>query len=400
LQALRGCISRENCPHFIIPGNNLLAGKLTDVHVKQQLEEILGKLIGNIENTLLNISVDQLGNRLQLKIGRKPFLPLQSSENITGEILAENTNHIAEHLNSTFRETLKIAYKKNTVDRYLIKRVSKLCRLLPDGSSMDTMERVACRLFAPILCTTIGSLVASEDISRNQPIEASLAALVWFTAGLNSDVSLSRLKLASALYCAGNIERCEMILDSLTRQLHGTSVLSVCNCYDMGTDISEEFGRICHEKNEEKFIKENVAFCLRFLPCEVNCIPKEFRYEMFRSTTQDEQQRSKHDYWMDWAVVDALPYLYFMRYKVYSHLQRPAEQKQALEDLSRIMNTQKNLGHKETALNLLGQCMEHQNRMNDALRCYIDSLSVRRGDNAAKWHLCKLLAGLTNVIIY
>jgi tetratricopeptide (TPR) repeat protein len=139
-------------------------------------------------------------------------------------------------------------------------------------------------------------------------------------------------------------------------------------------------------------IKHNMAFCVKYLPCEVNCVPSELRYEMFRSTAEDRPYRGDDDYWMDWAVVDSVPYLYFLQYKVYSQLQRPAEQLHALNQLIWTINSEPNLCHRETALNLLGQCMEQENRMDAALCCYMMSLNVRGRNNAAKWHVCRLLA--------
>jgi tetratricopeptide (TPR) repeat protein len=139
-------------------------------------------------------------------------------------------------------------------------------------------------------------------------------------------------------------------------------------------------------------IKHNMAFCVKYLPCEVNCIPGELKYEMFRSTEEDRPYRGEFDYWMDCAVVDSLPYLHFLQYKVYSQLHRAADQQQALDNLIRTIDTEPNLGHKETALNLLGQCMEQENRYEEAFRCYILSLNVRARNNVAKWHVCRLLA--------
>jgi hypothetical protein len=66
------------------------------------------------------------------------------------------------------------------------------------------------------------------------------------------------------------------------------------------------------------------------------------------------------DFWMDWAVVDSLTYLYFLQFKTYGHLQRYDEQQQALNNLVISINTTRNLGHKETCLNLLGQCHQQE----------------------------------------
>jgi tetratricopeptide (TPR) repeat protein len=100
------------------------------------------------------------------------------------------------------------------------------------------------------------------------------------------------------------------------------------------------------------------------------------------------------DFWMDLAVVDSLPFLYFLQYKIYSHLQRRQDQQQALSKLKRTIETDKNLHHRETALNILGQCMEQEDRPQQALNCYLLSLQQRARNNAANIHICKLLSVL------
>jgi hypothetical protein len=231
--------------------------------------------------------------------------------------------------------------------------------------------------------------MASVDIQHSQGI--SHAAMLWFSLGLNSDISSSSLKLASALYCAGELERCEIILGTLERQLSQTAFSTKCSCYSQERKYSNEYGKICFEINE-KAIKTNMLLCVKYLPCEFNCIPEELKYEMFRSTEEDRLYRGEIDDWMHWAVVDSLPYLHFLQYKVYNQLQRHDDKVRAIYNMAHTISTEDNLGHKETALNLLGQCMEQENRTQDALFCYTMSLNVRRRNNVAKWHVCRLLA--------
>ena len=99
---------------------------------------------------------------------------------------------------------------------------------------------------------------------------------------------------------------------------------------------------------------------------------------------------------MDWAAVDSLPYLYFLIYKTCGQLQKCVDQQQALSKLMVSITTEANLSHRETALNLLGQCMEKENRFQDALHSYIWSLQIRNRNNVAKIHICKLLAKIVN----
>jgi hypothetical protein len=95
---------------------------------------------------------------------------------------------------------------------------------------------------------------------------------------------------------------------------------------------------------------------------------------------------------MDWATVDSLPFIYFLQYKIYGHLKRHQEKQQALNKLKRTTFPGENLNHRETALNILGQIMEQENRPYYAFNCYIYSLRERARNNAAKIHLCRLLS--------
>jgi hypothetical protein len=97
---------------------------------------------------------------------------------------------------------------------------------------------------------------------------------------------------------------------------------------------------------------------------------------------------------MDWAVIDSLPFLYFLQYKIYGRLQRQQEQQQALNNLIETTVTDKILGHRETVLNILGQCMEQENRPQLALESYLLSLQQRRRNNVAIIHICRLLSGI------
>jgi hypothetical protein len=118
---------------------------------------------------------------------------------------------------------------------------------------------------------------------------------------------------------------------------------------------------------------------------------------MFISTQEDRMFRTEEDNdWMDCAVVDSLPYLYFLQYKVYSHLGRHDQKQAALFRLIRTIKEERNLGHRKTALNILGKCMEQEGRAGDALQCYLMSLNVRGRNNAAKIHIATLLSVLIN----
>jgi tetratricopeptide (TPR) repeat protein len=189
------------------------------------------------------------------------------------------------------------------------------------------------------------------------------------------------------------MEKAEFILRHTEQQYYSYPIIPVCGCWETPPPaVTAELMRLCSES--ENYIKES-AVCVRFIQKEINCVPHELKYEMFRSTQDDMIHRHKVlDCWMDSAVVDSLPFLYFLQYKIYRHLRLYQEQQQALSKLIRTIVTDVNLRHRETALNILGQCMEQENRPQQALECYLISLQQRTRNNAANFHLCKLLSGL------
>jgi tetratricopeptide (TPR) repeat protein len=216
--------------------------------------------------------------------------------------------------------------------------------------------------------------------------------------GLYSDVASGKLKLASFFYCIGDIERTELILKKIEECYDLSVVDPVCVCYDFKHGARRErFNRLCYESNEEcTLLKQLTASCVRFMRCEINCCPFELQHEMFRSTQEDLVYRGSFDDWMDFAVVDSLSYLYFLQYKTYSRLGRLDDKQRALSNIARTIDVEPNLGHSETALNLLGQCMEGENNLENAFKCYVRSLQIRGRNNAAKFHICNLLHKLIN----
>jgi hypothetical protein len=167
----------------------------------------------------------------------------------------------------------------------------------------------------------------------------------------------------------------------------------VCNCWRYPfSGLSEKFKRRCREQST---VCQNqiISFCIRFTQNEENICPQELRYEMERSSERDKPNRSQREkFWMNYAVVDPLPYLFFLQFKTYGHLQRHQDQRRALGNFKRVVFTGKNFGHRETALNLLGQCMEQEKKPKEALFYYILSLRQRAKHNVGNVHICNLLS--------
>ncbi|XP_060597828.1 uncharacterized protein LOC132751644 isoform X1 [Ruditapes philippinarum] len=255
-------------------------------------------------------------------------------------------------------------------------------------------NKLACSSFAKFLGMHLGSALASMNIHNQVGLCRESTVLMSLCA--NVDLISSKVKLASIFYCTGEIERAELILKKTEESYDLNVVEPICQCYDCkNKKFKRAFNKLCYEADDEYTLLQRITSpCVRFLRCERNCCPQELQHEMFRSPQQDLPYRDKYDEWMDMAVVDSLPYLHFLHYKTYSHLRRHRDKQAAISNLAKCIVEEPNFGHKETALNLLGQCMEQENRMNAALQCYLLSLKIRGRNNTAKFHICRLVSSM------
>ncbi|XP_060574008.1 uncharacterized protein LOC132731772 [Ruditapes philippinarum] len=383
LYFLNNSIMNENCPHFIIPGNNLMRGKISPA-VKPYIIKTLNAFINSKGMALHLIKCDDLGFRLYLKLNN--IYPIIKSDLFSGTLL----KNLACAL---FHEVKKMYYRLLGRSAYEVVEILKNCIRKTFFFQYEGLEETASLLLLPMYHTLLGSVLASININHNNTVSADAFGII--SLGLNSDVASSKLKLASILYCVQEMQETDLVLSEIERRYDLQIVEPFCICHIFEpTNFKQGFGQLCDNYNEV-ILQFTTASCVKYLPCEIHCVPNELRYEWFRSTQEERKFRTFEDgIWMDCAVVDSLPYLYFLQYKVYSHLWRLEEKQAALANLDRTINEEPNLGHRETALNLLGKCLEQEGRAGDALHCYTRSLRVRGRNNAAKIHICILLSAL------
>ncbi|XP_060590233.1 uncharacterized protein LOC132745351 [Ruditapes philippinarum] len=283
---LHSCVKNAHCSHFIISENNLMAGQFT-ADVKQELLEKISDFIQNDGQMLLGIDIDDLGCKIQAKLNIVPqrAYDFPSSRLISERLSTLEYINIANHISVNNRQILNDLHNKNI--RIMKQTVE---RLLSYSKYGNRIEHVSCKLLTPFLFTTYGSALASSSIRDTN--QMSPEALIWLSAGLNSDISSSRLKLASMFYRTGYMEKAELILRHTERPIYFYPILAVCGCWERPQPVvTVEFIKVCNEQNED-CIKHITAFCVRFIQEEINCVPRELQYEMFRSTQDDMLHRN------------------------------------------------------------------------------------------------------------
>ncbi|XP_060608492.1 uncharacterized protein LOC132760522 [Ruditapes philippinarum] len=388
LSSLQYCVLIGNCPHFIIHDNNILLGRITSPF-REQFIEIIGYLVLSCGYALGNVPHELVGVRLHIKMNVK-YLPLLKEISINrriGILLRDTGKWVQDfYLLSLF----DIKYKNKVVAlSFLYSCVYALVNIYNLGSRI---ERLACKLLAAELSSTIGSLLAIPDIMSSLPI--SKASLEWFDASLDSNVSSNRLKLASVFYTTGEIHKAFSIIKDVENRYDIDTVEPVCRCIEQPSYLAREGFVKAAELYNENGLKYVVAYCVNFLRCESRCMPRELHLEMYRTTTAEQNLRHSKNQWLDLAFVDSLTFLLFLKYKIFGYLGKKAEQSKALDDLIKVIRFEPNLGHRETGLNLVGQIMVEKGKLFKALLFFQASYRLQRELNAAKIHLCIVIAKL------
>ncbi|KAH3896892.1 hypothetical protein DPMN_021076 [Dreissena polymorpha] len=222
---------------------------------------------------------------------------------------------------------------------------------------------------------------------------------------LNTDIASSRLKLASLLYCFGHFHAAARALEDVEKRYH-SKVKAVCGARQWeGQKDLRVFANMISDNCDNVRREPPFAFCVRFIREEAHCAPYVLWFEMNRAMTEEEvAQRGEYDkMWMDYAEVDACPFLHYLQYLTYGGQGERTKQLYALEVLKLdILNLRNiiNMHHPETAHNLLGYCYELEGDYQAALYIYAKSLSIVCGsntNNAANWHIQRVQRLISNL---
>ncbi|KAL4218476.1 hypothetical protein ACF0H5_023210 [Mactra antiquata] len=427
LCTLRKFVDEENCPHFIMPMNNLLRHKL-DKQKKENIALELQRIIESNGDTLFDIKIDKFGELLRDDVmkGSTEVIVKQQSELFYQLISSSGCNKLGYNaylfeqnlesisicnwqsphqaffeLDNNYSENIDVR-NKETCQR--VKESFLRLRQLYDKTprSMNEMH-CAIKVWEGIYSTLIGSLLSSAYIKDGHQI--SDEALGCLQLGMEcTNVASTHLKLASIMFLTGNYDSTRSILDDISAKLDNTLIEHLCQCKGLfaGNGKSLEFSQMLTKKTCLEIVKENVADCVVYIPEEVSSCPKELQYEMYRTAFN---KKPIADFWcaeiahfLYFASLPQLPFFYFMKYKLYKQL---GMTEQALECLIKLLNKdfERNLykGHRGTISNLIGQCLEQEGDFNLALKAYYHSLKREPVYNAAKILICCNLVKQFNI---
>ncbi|XP_052812066.1 uncharacterized protein LOC128239464 [Mya arenaria] len=383
-----------HCPHFTIADVNLFVGKLHE-NDRVFVYDFISRIISDCLQCIFFITMDDFGSKLL-----KQIAPLRCVSRV--DALSERIETYTSIRKDLYIKILKGLCRLRIQILEQMDTHNSLCEkvlLLLEtefsgiGSKGTEAERTISKMLFPMMFGHIASAKASLCIERGCEVGTDISSL--YEKSFKFDLLSNRLKYAFMLYCSGQYQAAAKEL-SFCEHLFGYHVWNFCSCSKHGSDPDmddEGFNWALHH-NEQYSLQICVALCVKFSRFETFCIPKHLGYEMYRThTLADFQERHfKNDAWMSYAVVDAVPLMFYLQFLTYRQLNMSEKKVTALEKLdSYAFYPRGSPGHIDTICNMLGHCYELENNLEEASTFYKDSLYVRPRNNAAIWHIIRLI---------
>jgi len=390
-------------PHYIMDEVNLFDGKINSEQ-RARLRTVLDIIMDTHLAPLAFVKTDDLGLRLLNNVytviiwDMKPRRAIH--EEITGFLSVYDNFVHAMGIRCILTEVAD-----NSPDELCLYLHSLINALPFHQLHRHTSEHALCRLDSVNKVYNIRYLQqhlasTAASICLQQGMHIGNRILSWYSAAIDTDVASTRLKLASMLYCKGDLQMAADVLDDVERRYDYT-VQAICGCGRMdplNTKPRKLFTELLNEGDTGVLLANRVAYCVRFLRQEVFCAPTILHYEMIRDVGDDILHRDFPErVWMNWAVVDARPFLHYLQYLTFRDLGLRHRQVQAVCALANHIldsDRQNQVFHSETDINLLAHCMEMEGLFDPALNMYLVSQAILPSNNAANLHIRRL----TNIL--
>lgn len=383
-------LNENVCPNYFIPSENMFDGRLSR-QIKVQLCQVLEFLTCTDFRYLLSIESDDFAQRL---IGTPSSArQLLNGEHMRSLMKFDEYFACATRVQS-IRKSLIQAENKEDVMPCLdtcFRLKSKLQGIKTVNEHTEEETRNAIAFILPYITLDAMSNLITISVRQGKSKEDILAYLLsdeWHRISIESDMFSSRLKQATYLYMFGHHDMSLNILTDLEGKI-SDQIITICNSGGIELSFTEKF--VC-ERNRTSFrdlIRNYSLPCSLFYQSESTLTPIALRYEMLRKTFHRFKDMDK--YWSACAEVDGKILLYFLLYLNHSRLGMDSDAVGDTRQLMAILSKDPNLGHKSTALNLLGWMFNDQGSCDKAYLFFRKSLIIKPSKNAALWHILWLI---------
>ena len=357
-------------PNYFIPAENMLDGRIQD-ELRVRLSQCLKDLLSAEFNFILEIKSDGLGQRIENSFVTKTnslgaFL---NEANTTTAVMYRFLKQVHQHIKSyTVRQYEKETIERATENLLAFKFKLQNTEILNDSTREESKKAIAFMLpyvELHLMCSHV--MLVKQMHKDDEIIYKTLTSKQWHQISIKSDSFSSKLKQASFLYMLGYYQLSLDILLPLKEKLTDPHLTSFCAC---STRTRAYYNtELLHSEvsSEEELLNRFLIPCVCFLPSERNLTPSALRYEMIRAAgpTQDDSL-SKYGC----VIVDGKVLLNFLLCLNHTVL---GEKTRAAVDAEEILQTVVNdnlLGHRVTALNLLGGIRVESGNMHKAVNCF------------------------------
>jgi len=403
LNLIRDWTISGHFPHYIMDDVNLFDVKINNEQ-RARLRTVLDIIMDTHLAPLAFVQPDGLGVRLLNNVYTVAIRDMKPRRAMHQEI----TGFLSVYGNFGFARGIRCILEEsadNTPDELCLYLHSLITAMSFHQLHRHNSEHALCRLdgvnrfyiiryLKQHLASTSASICLQHSILMGNSIWA------WYSAAIDTDVASTRLKLASMLFCKGDLQMAADVLEDVERR-YDNAVQAICGCGRMNPLVRKPrkvITELLNQGDTDVLMKNRVAYCVRFLRQEVFCAPPILHYEMIRDVGDGIQHRDPNErVWMNWAVVDSRPFLHYLQYLTFRDLGLRQKQLQALRSLLFNINDgieQNQVFHPETANNLFAHCLEMEGQIDNALLFYLASQAGMPRNNAANLHIRRL----TNVL--
>ncbi|XP_052817732.1 uncharacterized protein LOC128243812 [Mya arenaria] len=395
------------CPNFTTENVNLFTGKIQH-YERQKLSEMIKGLIENFETSVYHITMEKVQDRMLALDGffniemKTPMPSRQKNHCECAKQIFFNFLYILDVRCMSYISAQKIS--NNTQGRsQMIELYTMEHEYLETLSNhSDDLMRRTFSMLNPFLISLTESVKLAAKIDNHERIAANDIFERFVIPKDPAHIS-NLLKCASICISCRHFEKATDILNYV-EGLIKPYVVQFSGCYQReNPKFNDEFHSRLVEfiDNDEHLLRSSVAMSVKFGRLEIPCVPKHLVFEMYRTfRAVDKTDRHPHnDMWMDAAVVDAIPFLHYLQYVAYRELDFPFLALDALTALfNYVVGTEDTfrIGHTETSWCLLGHCFEMEGDLKRAWKFYRNSIHLFPFNNAANWHILKLLHDVIN----
>ena len=388
LEEILKYVETRNCPNYFIPDVNMFEGRLTETN-RIKLRDFLRWLLASDLKYLLNLKTARLGDRFRVSILSGVDLPRDHTHH--------NKHNYELHVNMLWFKNRLLKSVINHGPNQAVKSLYQLQSRIETTSRVTEHSENKTRKaldfvlpFVEICLQSVLAVCARRLRKSNDFILEILTSPRWHQISLQSDLLSSKLKQASLLYACGHYQLSLAIVLTLEQNLR--QQMSICHCFADRFPGRTNPGQLLRELStfetlcENEFLHENLVPCVFYLKAERDLTPPPLCYEKL---SIDEGET-----WHDGAAVDGKILLYLLLYLNHQHLGMEPNCDADVENIKWLIETDFCLGHRETGLNILGWIYQGKGRVDQAVRCYQESLAVRPDNNPALIHMHNIVRSL------